>query len=221
MQSDYKAFVDRMIGRYEGGYGWDRADPGGPTKYGITCYDLAAHRGEKMTSMATWAPTVQAMPLAEAEDIYGSKYATLCRFDELGPGKDCALFDELVNSGARIVPVCRRLLNVPGGARLDDGLLAAINAAPASFIDDFCAERLAFMHAIRGGAAWQQFGHGWGARVADLERYCNALAAGHPQEPPSTAPDLSAVPTPKAIDEEAWEDILAGFLDAAQDAGET
>jgi hypothetical protein len=48
----YKAFVDRMISKYEGGYGWDANDPGGPTKYGITCYDLAEHLGERMTSMA-------------------------------------------------------------------------------------------------------------------------------------------------------------------------
>ncbi len=30
---DYKPFVERMISRYEGGYGWDRNDPGGPTKF--------------------------------------------------------------------------------------------------------------------------------------------------------------------------------------------
>ena len=39
----YSAFVGGiMIPKYEGGYGWDKADPGGPTKYGITCFDLAA-----------------------------------------------------------------------------------------------------------------------------------------------------------------------------------
>jgi hypothetical protein len=100
MQADYKAFVDRTIGRYEGGYGWDRADPAGPTKYRITCYDLAAHRGEKMTSMATWAPVVQAMPFAEAEDIYRSQYAVACRFDDLGAGKGCVLAGALLAAPA-------------------------------------------------------------------------------------------------------------------------
>ena len=51
-QLTYLPFTARMINRYEGGYGWNRADPGGPTKYGITCYDLAEHRGLKMDSMA-------------------------------------------------------------------------------------------------------------------------------------------------------------------------
>ena len=60
MQSTYKAFIDRVIDKYEGGYGWDKDDKGGPTKYGITCYDLAEHMGQKMTSMAQWAPIVKA-----------------------------------------------------------------------------------------------------------------------------------------------------------------
>ena len=65
--ADYQPFVERMIQRYEGGYGWDAADPGGPTKYGITCYDLAEHRHQTVTSMAAWAPLVKAMTLDEAD----------------------------------------------------------------------------------------------------------------------------------------------------------
>jgi lysozyme family protein len=199
MQANYKHFVDRMIQRYEGGYGWDRADPGGPTKYGITCYDLAQHRGTKMNSMAGWAPIVKAMPLSEAEDIYETKYATFCHFNELQSGADCVLFDYEVNSGVgRIVPVCRAIVKRPGGAAFDLDLVKAVNAAPVDwFIDQVDAERLAFMRRIRGGRAWAQFGKGWGARVNDLGHYAHALAAGV-REPHTTAPDLSNVPTPKA-----------------------
>jgi lysozyme family protein len=78
--ADYQPFVERMLGKYEGGYG----DPGGPTKYGITCYDLAEHRHQHMDSMARWAPIVQAMPLSEADDIIDVNYAKPCRFDDLG-----------------------------------------------------------------------------------------------------------------------------------------
>lgn len=67
--STYKTFIDRMISRYEGGYGWNRKDPGGPTKYGVTCWDLAEHRKFKMDSMARWAPIVQALTIDEAEAI--------------------------------------------------------------------------------------------------------------------------------------------------------
>lgn len=199
MQVDYKPFVDRMISRYEGGYGWDRKDPGGPTKYGITCFDLAAHRGQKMTSMTAWVPTVKAMDLSEAEAIYASKYATFCHFDDLQVGADCVLFDYEVNSGTgRIVPVCRTILKKPGGSIFDLALVDAVNKADVNwFIDQVDNERIAFMHRIRGGSAWAEFGKGWGARVNDLGHYSHALAAGI-REPHTTAPDLSNVPTPKA-----------------------
>src|SRR5215469_9123868 len=97
--ANYQPFVERMINRYEGGYGWDRGDPGGPTKYGITCFDLAEHDGARMNSMAAWAPKVRAMPLSVADDIYASKYAGPMQFDKIGAGKDCVVFDFGVNSG--------------------------------------------------------------------------------------------------------------------------
>ena len=74
-----------------------------------------------MTSMATWAPIVRAMPLSEAEDIYETKYAKFCHFDELEPGKDCVIFDYEVNSGpGRIVKV---LVAENQDVRADEGLL--------------------------------------------------------------------------------------------------
>jgi lysozyme family protein len=57
-----------------------------------------------------------------------------------------------------------------------------------------CAERLQFMHSIRGGSAWQEFGGGWGSRVADLKAYCDHLALGGAAP---TAPDLTHVAMPK------------------------
>lgn len=198
--TSYKAFVDRMIGKYEGGYGWDRADPGGPTKYGITCYDLAEHMGQKMTSMATWAPIVKAMTLETAELIYKTKYAGAIRYDDLPLGIDVEMMDYGVNSGIlRPIRVARAILGVPGPARMDQPLLDALKKTdPVKFINSMSAERLNFMHAIRGGSAWATFGGGWGARVADLKAYALHLHAvpGTVAEP--KAPDLSNVSTPKA-----------------------
>src|SRR5215472_2184254 len=70
-------------------YGWDKSDPGGPTKYGITCYDLAEFMHEKMDRMARWAPIVNAMTLATADQIYQQKYAVQCDFNDLMAGADC------------------------------------------------------------------------------------------------------------------------------------
>jgi lysozyme family protein len=198
MQANYKSCIDRIINKYEGGYGWSKSDPGGPTRYGITCYDLAEHRGQKMTSMAAWAPLVQAMPLAEAEAIYSTKYATGVQFNALPSGVDMAMLDYGINSGiSRPILVAAELLKLPNHTRMDPTLLAAIQKAdPKWLIDAMCKERLAFMHGIRGGSMWAEFGHGWQTRVDDVDSYSDALAS--PQKPIPAAPDLSKTVTPKA-----------------------
>jgi len=202
----YIPFAGRMIDMYEGGYGWNRKDPGGPTKYGITCFDLAEHRGQKMDSMERWAPIVKAMSKAEAEEIYRTKYAAALRYDDLPAGVDACMMDYGVNSGiGRPVLVAKRLLKLSGGStsRVDQTLLDAIKKVdPVWFINQMCAERLAFMHAIKGGASWAEFGKGWGARVADLKSYCTHLAtAAIPSVTTTPAPapvDLTKVVQPKA-----------------------
>lgn len=200
MQVDYTPFIDRLIQKYEGGYGWNKKDPGGPTNFGITCFDLAEHRGQKMTSMATWAAPVHDMTRAEAEDIYNVKYAIGLCFGALPPGIDITMLDYGVNSGvSRPIHVARALVGLdPGG--MDAALLAHLGKVdPKNFVDQMCAERLRFMHAIKGGALWQEFGHGWGIRVADVQAYGDHLAAGgHPLTSAPAAPDLSNVVTPKA-----------------------
>ena len=195
----YTPFVDRLISKYEGGYGWNKKDPGGPTKYGITCYDLAEHMGHKMDSMARWAPVVQAMSRETAEQIYKTKYANAIRYDDLPAGPDACMLDYGVNSGdSRPVHVARAIMKLaPGG--MDQLLLDAIKKAdPVVFINAMCAERLHFMHAIRGGTAWAEFGNGWGVRVADLRTYCDHLAQGGAPAAAPVAPDLTHVAMPKA-----------------------
>lgn len=198
----YIAFVDRMITRYEGGYGWNKRDPGGPTKYGITCWDLAEHMGQKMDSMARWAPIVEAMTRETAEAIYKTKYALALRYDDLPAGVDACMMDYGVNSGvSRPIHSARAILKLaPGG--MDQALLDAIKKSdPVVFINAMCAERLQFMHAIKNGAAWAEFGGGWGARVADLKSYCGHLAVGGSPAGAPVAVDLTHTIQPKATHE--------------------
>lgn len=179
MKENYKAFVDRMIQRYEGGYGWDRADPGGPTKYGITCYDLAEHHHQKMSSMNAWAPVVRTMTLQEAEDIYATKYATACKFDWLVSGADCAVLDFGVNSGpSRAIKYAQLVVGTTRDGFLGPVTTAAINAMDANkFVDDLCDLRLSFLRHL---GTWSTFGKGWSSRVADLRAYSHRVAGEHP-----------------------------------------
>lgn len=198
MQVDYAPFIDRVIQRYEGPYGWNKRDPGGPTKYGITCYDLAEHRGQAMKSMADWAPLVKAMTLQEAEEIYATKYAARLAFNALQPGCDTVILDYGINSGySRAIRVARTLVGKPGNDLVFDAeLVTAVNATNAkTFVDAMCKERLAFMHAIRNGSAWAEFGHGWQSRVDDLQAYSDHLAAGaHPLADPPAKPVVVGAP---------------------------
>lgn len=178
MRENYEQFVERMISRYEGGYGWDRADSGGPTKYGITCWDLAAHRHAVMDSMTRWAPIVRAMPLSEADEIYRVKYATATRFDDLVSGADCVLFDFGVNSGpSRAVKFAQQIVGVNADGLLGPITLQAINNYDAvRFINELCDARLAFLKRLK---KWSTFGKGWSARIADLRKYALALVHDH------------------------------------------
>lgn len=196
MQVDYKPFVDRLIQKYEGGYGWDQSDPGGPTKYGITCYDLAQHRGQKMTSMAAWAPTVRAMGLPEAEAIYQTKYAAAVHFADLRPGMDCVVMDYEVNSGTRGTLVANSLVGYHGTVITPAALKLLQETDPVRFINNICDERMRFLRQLR---IWQTYKNGWTARVSDLRSYCLHLAAGKPAATAPVAPDLSKVPTPKGV----------------------
>jgi len=204
--ANYTSFVERMIGRYEGGWGWDRNDSGGPTKFGITCYDLAEHRHQRMDSMQRWAPLVRAMPLSEADTIYREKYATACCFNELNSGCDCVVMDFGVNSGSsRAVRYAQGVVDVHQDGVLGPVTLEAINKYDSKdFINELCNSRLRFLRGLR---IWGSFGRGWAARVKDLRAYSLALipkppgALGEVPEPekPTTSGHAKEMRIPKAF----------------------
>lgn len=197
MQATLKAFLQRLIKRYEGGWVWDKDDPGGPTNFGVTWRALADHRGEVATTAAEWAPKVKAMSLAEAVAIYEKKYAPPVWYSSLPAGVDTCMLDYAVNSGpGRANRVARRIVGLPDGTSMTSQVVAKIREMGAApFIEKMCDERLAFMKSLKGGAMWAKYGKGWGTRVADLRAYSRALAIG---KVPVPAPDLSTTPTPKA-----------------------
>ena len=188
MKENYTAFIDRLIQRYEGGYGWDRSDPGGPTNFGITCFDLAEHRHKKMTGMSIWAPLVRAMPLQEAEDIYATKYATACKFNELNSGPDCVVLDFGVNSGSsRAIKYAQMVVGTARDGVLGPVTLAAINGMDSNkFIDYLCDLRLGFLRHL---GTLGDFGRGWAARIADLRAFSHRVAGAAPSSAKAFAPE--------------------------------
>jgi len=95
-----QSIIDGLLAR-EGGYVNDPADPGGPTKFGITAASLGAWR--KLGRSAS-AEEVEALGEAEARAIYRARYVE-------GPG-----FDALGNQDLRTVVVDCGVLHGPRNA---------------------------------------------------------------------------------------------------------
>jgi len=161
MRQNYDDIISKVL-QSEGGYTNDPQDPGGPTNFGITIHDYRAYIDRNGT-----AEDVKEMTVAQAKEIYKTKYWDAVRGDSLPSGVDYSVFDYGVNSGVS------RALRVYRQVKTDDDT-ATINA-----IND---ERLAFLKSLR---TWSRFGKGWGARVVSVRAHSLQLSKN-----PVSSPDL-------------------------------
>ncbi|MBP8298678.1 MAG: glycoside hydrolase family 108 protein [Burkholderiales bacterium] len=150
--------------RHEGGYVDHPADPGGATNLGITLATLAAWRGKPVTKQ-----DVRDLTVAEAGEIYRTRYWLPIRGDALPPGVDLAVFDAAVNSGPmRAAKWLQSVLGVAQDGEIGLQTLAALARAPGpvTVITDLCDARMRY---LRGLPTWSTFGRGWTRRVAEVE----------------------------------------------------
>lgn len=172
------ANYDRSIANVlasEGGYTNDRADPGGPTNFGITIYDY-----RKYVKPDATAKDVRAMKKSEAVEIYRTKYWAAVRGDELCAGLDYTLFDYGVNSGVlRAWKVLYRELGLPADTRPDSyAIMTALGGHDcADLVDKINDERLRFLRSLH---TWPVFGGGWGRRVTSVKQISLAMAGRMP-----------------------------------------
>ena len=204
----------RAVFAHEGGYSDDAADPGGPTKYGITIGDVRLYLNPRAT-----ASDVKTLSVAQAQDIYAKHYAAPLRYDELPAGVDYAVLDYGINSGiARASRVLRRCLAVSDdSSAITEPIIAAARATDARvLIVAICDERLRFLRALR---TWPTFGKGWERRVTDVKSAALSMAAGaHMQPSPTTTPGRGVVPVAKATQHGSAAATLAAGAVAAQQA---
>lgn len=159
----------------EGGYTNDRSDPGGPTNWGITIYDV-----RKYVKADASAADVKRLTKATAIRIYKSRYWDAVRADELPAGLDYSVFDEGVNSGVvRAGKVLRRLVGAPpDDGVITDAVLTQIKRRdPVLLISAFNDERLGFLKRLH---TWPVFGKGWGRRVASVKAISLDMAGARP-----------------------------------------
>ena len=145
-----------LVLKDEGGYSNDPGDNGGPTKYGITIFDVRKYVKKDAT-----ADDVKALTLDQAKDVYKSKYWDALDCDSLSSGVDYTCFDYGVNSGlGRPRKALQRFKSLSGTQLID-----AIND-----------ERTAFLKAISSGKNGK-FLKGWLARVNRVRSYSKQLAS--------------------------------------------
>ncbi len=190
--ASYNECLRRLL-THEGGYTNDRADPGGPTNFGITIADYRMY-----VKPGASERDVKAMRLEEAKFIYHAKYWNALGCDDLPPGVDDSIFDYGVNSGVgRASKVLRRVIGLPDTTGVADVLAAVGRRDPKALIIAINGERLRFLKSLK---TWPVFGKGWGRRVAEVQAFDLALAAyptGSP--PPRPAITSPSVPAGKGV----------------------
>lgn len=180
---------------WEGGYGNNAKDPGGPTNLGVIQVEYDAYRKSKGVA----AQSVARITLAEAEEIYRSEYWDATNCDQLNPGVANCLFDADVNSGDRRgVRWLQQAINEVSGAAVvtvDEVCgpitVAAANALmPDKLIDSMLTFRFAFMKIARnpktGALLFPTFGKGWTARINGVRAQSHKLAGAEVAPAPIT-----------------------------------
>lgn len=135
--------------KWEGGYCNDEGDPGGPTKYGITIFDV-----RKYVKKGATAEDVKKLTLDQAVKIYQDKYWKTQYYDcdLLAAGVDLSVFDFGVNSGPSRAK--RYLDQAAGGPDVET--ISRLNEL-----------RLGYLKGL--ASLWPRFGVGWGRRVKGIK----------------------------------------------------
>lgn len=212
-QASYGLALDRLL-KDEGGYSDHPSDPGGPTNFGITIVDARRYWKGNAT-----ADDMRALPQSVARKIYRERYWNVLRCDELPAGVDYAVFDYGVNSGVgRAGKVLRRVLGMSDSSSLvtDDVIVAASQANASDLVASICAERLAFLRALK---TFPVFGRGWTTRVNGVRNtalaMAGALSAQPAPQPSEASPGKAVVPaTSPAAQASAGAVVAAGAMAA-------
>lgn len=169
MKETYEQAITQVF-KDEGGYTNDKADPGGPTNWGITIHDARLY-----WKMNATAEDIRHMPKDVAEDIYKIHYADPLRYDYLPAGIDYAVLDYGINSGiSRAIKVLQRLVGVNVDGVMGPVTIAAtVSSDPEQIINAMYDERLAFLKSLH---TWSTFGHGWNNRCTHGRDFAISLA---------------------------------------------
>lgn len=164
MYSSLKVALDH-IRQFEGGFVWDKDDPGGATNMGITLATFRRYEKQNAT-----VSDLRRMTWETASALYEHAYWNAVKGSELPAGLDLCVFDMAVNAGPSLaIRLLQRIVEEPADVVMGYPTMAAIvSRDPVLLIQKYLAIRLEYYQKLKG---WQRFGRGWTRRAnaaADL-----------------------------------------------------
>jgi lysozyme family protein len=148
--------------KHEGGFVNHPKDPGGMTNLGVT-----QRVWEEWVGHPVSEKEMRALTPAIVAPMYKKKYWDKVSGDLLPSGVDLAVFDFAVNSGpGRAAKMLQRALGVTEDGAIGPKTLAKVLTIDSSqLIADYNDARLEFLKSL---PTWDDFGNGWGTRVAKV-----------------------------------------------------
>lgn len=187
---------------FEGGYGDDPFDPGGPTNKGITLAVYAKARGQQLSAenVDRLKSELRAIPDALVARIYLERYWRPAVCPDVSAGLAHFHFDAAVNQG---VGTAARMLQEALDVAIDGEigpitLRAAATRPPADTLRRYAAVR---RRRYRNLQHFWRFGRGWLARVdRALDQSLSLLGSPAASDDPSAPPTVAqAAPRPLAV----------------------
>lgn len=147
---------------HEGGYVFNKNDPGGMTNLGCTKTVWEEHCGHPVDEKA-----MRALTPADVAPLYKRKYWDKVQGDELPSGVDYLVFDAAINSGpGRAAKWLQACVGVEPDGGIGPKTLAAVRACnPKQLVEDYSKRRLSFLMDL---PTWGTFGKGWTRRVNEV-----------------------------------------------------
>jgi lysozyme family protein len=158
----------------EGGYVWDKDDPGGETNHGVTKAAWSEYLGRPIED-----GEMKELTLEVVEPFYKSRYWDVNHCDELPAGIDYMVFDFGVNAGIkRAAKFLQQALGQEADGSIGQGTIdACMNSDVQSLIQAFSQVKDNFYNGlVEKNPHQEKFLHGWLNRVAAVEKTASSMA---------------------------------------------
>lgn len=158
-----------LVFKEEGGYVWDKRDPGGETNMGVTRSAWQSYLGKHVEDGEMVKLTKE-----QVTPFYRTLYWDKVYGDDLPYGLDYLAFDFAVNAGTkRSILLLQQSLGVTADGVIGPVTLAVINKTPINeLINNFSEQKEKY---YRGLKLFPVFGNGWMNRLNRVKTAAKAM----------------------------------------------